>query len=77
MEHVIAAGDFKAKCLRLLDEVTENREPWIITKHGRAVAQLVPLPIPENQDLFGVLAGTVISESNILSPLENEWDACQ
>ncbi len=32
MEHIIAAGDFKAKCLQMLDEVAEQRDPLLITK---------------------------------------------
>ena len=29
-ERTIAAGEFKAKCLKLLDEVAETREPIVI-----------------------------------------------
>ena len=38
----IAASDFKARCLRLLDEVAQERKSLTITKHGRPVARLVP-----------------------------------
>ena len=73
MQTAIAAGDFKARCLKLLDEVAETREPLVITKHGKAVAKLVPMP--PNQELFGALAGSVLAEGDILSPLDNDWDA--
>ena len=75
MSVAIAAGDFKARCLRLLDQVAETREPLVITKHGKAVAKLVPIP-PE-QDLFGALAGSVLAEDDLISPLTDEWEACQ
>lgn len=75
METAIAAGDFKARCLKLLDQVAETREPLVITKHGKAVAKLVPIP-PEAA-LFGALAGSVIAEGDIVSPLDNDWDACR
>ena len=39
----IAAGEFKQHCLRLLDEVGASGEPIVITKRGRAVAQLTPV----------------------------------
>ncbi len=39
---LIAASDFKARCLRLLDEVAQERKSLTITKHGRPVAKLVP-----------------------------------
>ncbi|HOB62853.1 MAG TPA: type II toxin-antitoxin system Phd/YefM family antitoxin [Candidatus Competibacteraceae bacterium] len=72
---VIAAGDFKARCLKLLDEVAETREPLLITKHGKAVAKLVPVP-PE-QGLFGALAGSVLAEGDLIAPLDDDWDACR
>lgn len=75
MESVIAAGDFKARCLKLLDDVAATREPLVITKHGRPVAKLVPIP-PE-ADLFGALAGSVLKEGDIVSPLDNEWEVCR
>ena len=42
MQRQIAAGEFKAKCLHLLDEVRQSRKEIVITKRGRAVARLVP-----------------------------------
>ena len=38
----LAASEFKAKCLHLIDRVRETAEPITITKRGRVVAQLVP-----------------------------------
>lgn len=75
MQTLIAAGDFKARCLKLLDEVAETREPLVITKHGKAVAKLVPMP-PE-QELFGALAGSVLAEGDLIALLDNDWEACQ
>ena len=39
----IAAGEFKAKCLKLMDEVQATGQEIIITKHGKPVAKLAPL----------------------------------
>ena len=75
MQAIIGAGDFKAKCLKLLDEVATTREPLVITKHGKAVAKLVPMP-PEGE-LFGAMSGTVQYEGDIVAPLESEWEACR
>lgn len=71
----IAAGDFKARCLKLLDEVAKTGEPLVITKHGKAVAKLVPMP--PNQELFGALRGSVLAEGDLITPLDDDWDACQ
>jgi prevent-host-death family protein len=75
MPTTIPAGDFKARCLKLLDEVAETREPLVITKYGKPIAKLVPIP-PE-KELFGALAGSVLAEEDLIAPLDNEWEACQ
>jgi prevent-host-death family protein len=40
---IIPAGEFKQRCLALLDQVEETGVPIVITKRGRAVARVVPL----------------------------------
>ena len=75
MPATIGAGDFKAKCLKLLDEVADTKEPLVITKRGKPVAKLVP--IPAEIDLYGALEGSVAAEGDIISPLDNEWAACK
>lgn len=69
------AGDFKAKCLQLLDDVAEHREPLVITKRGKPVARLIPMP-PETQ-LFGALAGSVVDEIDIVGPVDAEWNSAR
>lgn len=38
----ITASDFKARCLRLLDEVSRSGQELVILKRGRPVARVVP-----------------------------------
>ena len=38
----MTASEFRAKCLKLMDEVAETREEIVITKNGRPVARLTP-----------------------------------
>lgn len=71
----LPAGMFKAKCLQILDQVASSREAIVITKYGKPVARLVPMP-PENK-LRGALKGSVVMEQDIVSPLDNEWDAAR
>lgn len=69
----IAAGQFKAQCLQLMDYVKDKQASLIITKHGIAIAKLVPIdekPI----NLFGALKGTVKIKSDIISPIDEPWD---
>jgi prevent-host-death family protein len=42
-DRYVAATEFKANCLRLMDEVAQQRRPIIITKRGKPVAKLVPV----------------------------------
>lgn len=39
---VIPAGDFRANCFALLDEVAEFGDEILVTKNGRVVARVVP-----------------------------------
>ena len=69
----IAAAEFEANCLRLMDEVAQQRRPIIITKRGKPVAKLVPVE-EEPVDLFGYMAGTAKICGDIISPIdEDEW----
>jgi prevent-host-death family protein len=73
MATTIPAGEFKAKCLKLLDQVAEDRQPLTITKHGKPVAQIVP--IKEEASFVGSMRGSVLSMGDIISPLDVEWEA--
>ena len=69
----IAAADFKANCLRLMDEVARQRRSITITKRGKPVAKLVPVD-REPIDLFGRMAGTIKICGDIIGPIEDvEW----
>ena len=41
-EFVVPAGEFKAKCLRLMDEANITQRPITVTKRGKVVGQFVP-----------------------------------
>jgi len=68
------ASEFKAKCLQLMDDVAETGEIIIVTKNGKPVAQLAPLP-NKPHTLFGVLKGLVSIKGDIVGPVDTEWDA--
>jgi prevent-host-death family protein len=69
----IGAGEFKAECLSLLDTVARTRRPLIITKRGKPVAQLMPMP--QAPTLFGALAGSVLSQDDLVAGTGETWDA--
>lgn len=71
---MISAGEFKAKCLKLMDEVNQSRQPIVITKHNKPVARLVPIA-ESAPDAFGCMKNTVKIQGNIIDPIEVTWDA--
>ena len=52
----MSAADFKAKCLDVLDQVAERREPVVVTKRGKPVAQVVPI-VNRPKHLWGAMKG--------------------
>ena len=70
----IKASEFKARCLQLMNEVSETGEPLIITKNGKPVSQLLPYR-QRPSTLFGALKGSVEILGDIVSPLDEDWEA--
>jgi prevent-host-death family protein len=66
----MSAGQFKARCLKVIDDVQSTREPVVITKKGRPLAKLVPAEEPSD-DFLGKLAGTMTIVGDITQPLED------
>ena len=67
----VPAGVFKAKCLALLDEVETRRHSFVVTKRGRPVARIVPLPVDSPSSLHGSL----LYEEGLLTPIDVKWGA--
>jgi prevent-host-death family protein len=69
------AGEFKSRCLAVMDSVQKTKESVLITKHGRPVAKLVP--IEESHEFLGRLEGIVKITGDIESPIEplEAWEA--
>jgi prevent-host-death family protein len=70
----IPAAQFKAECLKLMDQVEKTREPIVITKHGRPVAQLAPVSA-EPESLFGYMKDTLKITGDVSAPIDVEWSA--
>jgi len=71
----IAAGEFKARCLTLMEEVRSTRQPIVITKRGKPVAKLAPAEQPKD-DFIGRLKGQFQVVGDIESPSEpGTWES--
>lgn len=68
----ITATQFKARCLRLLDEVAETGETLVVTKRGRPVARVEPSSPP--LDLRGSVE-LLVGVDELVQPLDVSWDA--
>ena len=71
----IAAGEFKATCLKLMDNVRRDHEEIVIAKRGRPVAKLVPGTDDAEPTGYGCMKGTIEIVGDIVSPIDVEWDA--
>ena len=72
----IAAAKFKAQCLTLMEDVRKTRQPVVITKRGKPIAQLAPLDTVKD-DFIGRLDGMFEIVGDIESPVDplEAWDA--
>jgi prevent-host-death family protein len=69
----VAAGEFKARCLQLMEQVRATRQPIVITKRGKPVAKLVPLE-EDVPTLFGRLQGHSTARDDLIEPTGEVWD---
>ena len=60
----IGAAKFKEQCLSLLDHLSP--EGLVVTKHGKPVARVLPIP-REPADLIGALKGKIEIRGDVLS----------
>ncbi len=75
MTKVVGAAEFKAKCLRLINDMGENGEPVTITKRGRAVAVLSPVShAVDRTSILGALQGSVLAYDDPFLPAADPAD---
>ena len=70
----ITASEFKARCLKLMDEVTETGDEVVITKRGKPVAKLSPYR-KKPKSLFGIDRGRYEITGDIDEPIDVDWYA--
>ena len=75
-EITLPAGQFKARCLQLMDEVSAQGTIITITKHGRPVARLVPTVPPPlaPAELYGAMAGMATLTGDLVAPVDEAWE---
>jgi prevent-host-death family protein len=70
----LSAAEFKATCLELMDRVRETGVEYVVTKHGKPVAKLVPYTDRQKKPLFGSMKGTVLKYERPFDPIDAAYD---
>jgi prevent-host-death family protein len=77
MGKVVSVSEFKAHCLRLIDEMQQDGEPLTITRRGKVVAEVVPKREVPLKPVFGLLKNDAYRFDDPFTPVSDmeEWDA--
>ena len=73
--HRIPAGQFKAQCLALMNDVHHTGQAVTVTRHGAPLVRVVPVVDPAAPPFFGRLKGTMTITGDIVAPIDVEWSA--
>ena len=77
----ISVTEFKAHCTQIIREVADM--PYTVTKRGKPIAMITPIKETNSkkpktiEEFMGCMRGSVIEYGDIISPIDEEWDACK
>jgi len=73
----VAISEFKAKCLQLLEQVQKTKQPLVVTKRGRPIAEVGPILTTAEPDWMGSMKGRIEILGDIVSPAsdQGDWEA--
>jgi len=70
----IPATEFKEHCLALLEQVRQTRQPLVVTRHGKPVAEICPYA-PRPPGAVNPLRGSILYQGDLIAPLAERWDS--
>lgn len=70
----LKASEFKARCLKLMDEVQKTGAEIVITKNGKPVSKLVPYRV-QASTLLGLHKDKISSLDNDIFSTGETWNA--
>jgi prevent-host-death family protein len=70
----LAVGKFKAFCLSILTAVHEKKETYVLTKHGKPIARVVPYSAEEPSS-SNSLKDSIVFEKDLVGPVGDVWEA--
>ena len=77
-EKLIGSADFKANCLKIIDQIGRDKQPVTITKRGNPVARLSPIEISKSKSsIIGAMKGSVLRYDDPFAPAadSSDWNA--
>lgn len=75
--HTMPISDFKAHALKVIDNISITKESVVVTKRGKPLAEVIPFRQPGAKQCSGKLAEAKVFEGDLLSPINEEWEAGQ
>ena len=68
----VPAGKFKDSCLKLMDEVSRHGIPITVTKRGKPLVRVIPVPAPQGPR---TLLGAIVHEDDDIFSTGESWEA--
>jgi prevent-host-death family protein len=68
----IAAGEFKNRCLKVMEDVHQHGVAIIVTKRGKPLVRVVPIVDEPGQES---LLGSVVYEADDIFSTGESWEA--
>jgi prevent-host-death family protein len=65
----VPISEFKAKCLGLIEQAYKTRQPLRITRHGRPLAEVIPVGPDRRRKFMGDMIGTAEIVATPFSPI--------
>ncbi len=71
----IIISEFKAKCIAILKEAQRTREPVIVTRRGKPLVRIEPIPEDATSRQLGALRGRIQIRGDIVrTDTELDWE---
>ncbi len=78
----ISATEFEGRCKELIELVTRTRQPLLIMRRGKAIAQISPFSSGKTRGKKAMrakplnpLEDSILHEGDLLSPIDVKWKA--
>ena len=71
----MVVSDFKAKCIAVLREAQRSGEPLLVTRRGRPLARIEPIPEEASERRLGLFRGRMRIRGDLVhSTSVDDWD---